>query len=453
MRFSPALVVLLAAIPQFAAAQTNVPRFLASREPVADAKAHPPTEWSDTKNVLWKAELDGLGWSTPVIWGDRVYVTTCISTGTTAEPRKGLYLEDVDATKYAAETNEHIWKTICLNLNTGSAVWEHVAHKGIPAKPHHIKNTLASESCATDGEHVYSMFGNVGLYCYTMDGELVWSFALDPKDTRYGWGTSMSPIVFGDRIYFCNDNEEESFLFALNKRTGEVIWKAPRDEDTNYSTPYIWENAVRTEIVVSGINWITSYDLDGKELWKIKGKSILAIPTPFERFGNLYVTSGHVIWGENPFYAVKPGASGDISLAEGQTSNDYVLWYAKDGGPYHPTPLLIGEQIYVLLDRGFMKSYNAKTGELVYDKKRIPKGTAFTSSPWTYDNKLFCINENGVTFVIQLGKEFDVLYTNKLTDDDMCMATPVIVDDKLLIRTAKRIYCLKEGAQVAQAGE
>jgi outer membrane protein assembly factor BamB len=252
----------------------------------------------------------------------------------------------------------------------------------------------------------------------------------------------MSPVVHEDRIYLVNDNEEKSSLLALDKRTGSKIWEVPRDEKTNYSTPYVWKNPQRTELVISGINWATSYDLDGKELWKIKGKSILAIPTPFEQFGLLYVTSGHVAWGENRIYAIKPGASGDITPPDAEAPTEHLAWYRKMG-PYHPTPLIIDETLYMLFDGGFMAALNAKTGENVYGKKRIPLGRAFTSSPWSYAGKIFCINEDGVTFAIQPGPEFKVLYTNELTEDDMCMASPVIVDDKLLIRSSARLYCIQ----------
>jgi outer membrane protein assembly factor BamB len=428
-----------------AAADLNVPRFLTGRQVTAAAEPHPPEHWSQTENVGWKCDLPGLGWSSPVVWGDKVFLTTCINAGKSRAPRKGLYLEDVNANSYPPEKSEHVWKVYCIDLAGGAVLWQQMAHQGIPAKPHHIKNTLASETPATDGERLYVLFGSVGLFCYDLDGKLLWTHRIEPRETRYGWGTSMSPVVFGDRVYFADDNEEKSTLFALDKRTGRVIWQIARDEKTNYSTPFVWENPRRTELVISGINWVTSYDLEGKELWKIKGKSILAIPTPFEQFGLLYVTSGHVLWGENRIYAIHPGATGDISPIEGKPTNPSIAWYRKIG-PYHPTPLIIGDDLYMLFDRGFLACFNAKTGKIIYDKKRIPNGRAITSSPWSYAGKLFCLNEDGMTFAIQPGPKFAVLYTNSLAEDDMCMATPVIVGSKLLIRSAKRLYCIQNQA-------
>jgi outer membrane protein assembly factor BamB len=419
----------------------NVPRFLTGRQTSPGETAHPPERWSATQNIAWKTEIAGLGWSSPIVWNGRVYLTTCINTSKDRRPRKGLYLEDVDANKYPREKSVHQWKTLCLDLATGKIVWEQTASEGVPAKPHHIKNTLASETPTTDGERLYVLFGNLGLFCYSLDGRPLWTVPIPPRETRYGWGTSMSPVVYGDRVYYADDNEESASLVALDKRTGKEIWRVTRNEKTNYSTPFIWETPNRTELAISGINWATAYDLSGKELWRIKGKSILAIPTPFAHDGLLYVTSGHVVWGEHRIYAIRPGASGDISPVPDKPLDSHIAWFQKIG-PYHPTPLIVGDRLYMLFDRGFLMCFDAKTGTLVFDKQRLPKGNAFTSSPWSYAGKLFCVNEDGVTYVVDAGPKFKLLHTNSLAEDDMCMATPVIVGDKLLIRTAKRLYCV-----------
>lgn len=437
---------------------SNVPRFLAGRQASPGDAVHPPEHWSATENIAWKTDIAGLGWSSPIVWNGRVYLTTCVNTSKDRKPRKGLYLEDVDATKYPREKSVHLWKTLCLDLATGKIVWEQTASEGVPAKPHHIKNTLASETPTTDGERLYVLFGNLGLFCYSLDGRPLWNVPIPARDTRYGWGTSMSPVVFGDRVYYADDNEESASLVALDNRTGKEIWRVSRREKTNYSTPYIWETPNRTELVISGINWVTSYDLSGKELWKIKGKSILSIPTPFAHDGLLYVTSGHVLWGKHRIYAIRPGAHGDLSPPDddkpekpvAEPTHDkldpHVAWTQKIG-PYHPTPLIVGDNLYMLFDRGFLMCFDAKTGTMVFDKQRLPKGNAFTSSPWSYGGKLFCLNEDGVTYVVDAGPKFKLLYTNSLAEDDMCMATPVIVGDKLLIRTAKRLYCVAHTAK------
>src|SRR5580704_3671997 len=436
------LAIVCLATANLRAADGNVPRFLTGRQTSAADPVHPPERWSATENVGWKVDIAGLGWSSPIVWNGRIFLTTCISAAPDRKPRKGLYLEDLDANKYPPDRTPHIWKTLCLDLATGKTVWEQVASEGVPAKPHHIKNTLASETPTTDGERLYVLFGNLGLFCYSLDGRPLWNVPIPARNTRYGWGTSMSPVVFGDRVYYADDNEETASVVALDKRTGKEIWRVTRNEKTNYSTPYIWETPNRTELVISGINWVTSYDLLGKELWKIKGKSILAIPTPFAHNGLLYVTSGHVLWGEHRIYAVRPCAKGDLSPIEDKPLDSHVAWFQKIG-PYHPTPLIVGDNLYMLFDRGFLMCFDAKTGKQVFDKQRQPKGNAFTSSPWSYADKLFCLNEDGVTFVVQTGPKFKLLHTNTLAEDDMCMATPVIAGDRLLIRTAKRIYCVQ----------
>jgi outer membrane protein assembly factor BamB len=431
-------------------ASTNVPQFLAGRLP-NEKGSLPPDRWSASENVAWKVDVPGLAWSSPIVWNHRVYLTTCVNTGKTAEPRKGLYLEDVDANKYPKPKDEHQWRVLCLDLNSGKTLWEHTAHAAIPARPHHIKNTLASETPTTDGERIYAYFGNVGLFVYDMDGKPLWSKMIEPKNTQYGWGTSISPILHEDRVYIVNDNDEDSYILVLDKKTGEEKLRIERkDEKTNYATPFIWKNDQRTELVTSGIGWARSYDLEGNLLWKIKGKSILAIPTPFEYDGLLYLIAGHVLWGENPMYAIKPGASGDISPPKGTTSNDFVVWSNDKGGPYHPTPIIYDGALYVLYDRGFMVAYDPKTGQEIYARKRIPNGRAFTSSPWAYGGKLFCLNEDGVTFVIKAGSDFEVLHSNKLAEDDMGMATPVVVGDKLLIRTSARLYCISPTSVAAK---
>jgi outer membrane protein assembly factor BamB len=437
------LLLLISIGPASVLAQ--VPGFLTARS-VADSQPAPPDRWSASENIVWKSDVPGLGWSSPIVSGDRVILTTCVNKGVTPEPRKGLYLEDVDANKYPKVTDQHEWKVLCLDLNSGKVLWQRTAHEGVPAKPHHIKNTLASETPTTDGERIYASFGNVGLFCYDMDGNPLWKHMVAPTETQYGWGTSISPILHQQRVYLVNDNQDKSYLLALNKKTGEEELRVQRDENTNYSTPFVWENAQRTELVTSGIGWARSYDLEGRLLWQLKGKSILAVPTPFAKFGNLYLAAGHVAWGSNPLYVIRPGAAGDISPADDETSNEFVVWSSQKIGPYHPTPLVLGDTLYILYDRGFMAAYDAKTGREVYSRKRIPNGKAFTSSPWTWGNKLFCLNEDAVTFVIKPGPDFEVLHTNTLADDDMGMATPVIVGDKLLIRTAPRIYCVGAAA-------
>ena len=250
-------------------------------------------------------------------------------------------------------------------------------------------------------------------------------------------------------MYIVNDNDEESYLLTLNASNGEELFRVARDEKSNWATPYIWKNSQRVELVTPGTHLNRSYDLDGRLLWELGGMSSISIATPYSKDDLLYLSSGYVMDKKKPIFAVRPGASGDISLEADQTSNDFVVWSAKMAGPYNPSTPLYGDLLYVLYDQGFFACYDPKTGEEVYVKQRIPEGKAFTASPWACGDKIFCLNEDGVTFVVPTGKEFKILYTNTLADDDMCMATPAIVGDRLLIRTSVRLYCIQKGAQPA----
>jgi outer membrane protein assembly factor BamB len=422
-------------------ADDNWPQFRGSNSTgVVDGGSNLPATWSTTENVAWKTDIPGRGWSSPVVWGDKIFLTTVINTGESEEPKKGLYF---GGNRPKPPTSEHQWVVQCLDLATGSVNWTKQVHQGIPETPIHLKNSFASETPITDGKHLYVVFAGVGIYCFDFNGEEVWKRELEPVKTRFGWGSAASPVLHGDRLYFVNDNDDQSYLLALDKRTGEEVWKVDRDEKSNWATPYVWQNEIRTEIVTPGTGRIRSYDLDGKELWSADEMSSITIAMPYEHQGLLYVTSGYVGDKSRPIYAIRPGAEGDISLAGDETSNDSIAWFLPDSAPYNPSTIAHDGILYVLYDRGLLAAFDAKDGSEVYDRQRLPKG-AFTSSPWIYDGKLFLLNEDGKTHVVKTGREYELIGTNELAEDDMGMATPAIVGDRLLIRTAARIYCIKK---------
>jgi outer membrane protein assembly factor BamB len=431
-------------LSSFAACQDHWPQLRGPNSLGVSDNEDLPDRWTDTRNVLWRCGLPGRGWSSPVVWGNRVFVTTVINLGKSEEPKKGLYF---GGNRSKPRTTEHEWKVYCLDLKTGDVVWQQLVKKGVPQTGLHLKNSFASETPVTDGEHLYVYFGNVGVFCFTLDGKEVWSKKFEPQETRYGWGTAASPVLYKDRLYIVNDNDDESYLLALDKKTGEQVWRTVRDEKSNWATPYVWENKLRTEIITPGTGKFRSYDLDGKLLYEFGGGSSITIATPYSKFGLLYVSSGYVADRKKPLFAIRPGASGDISLTGDQTSNEYIAWCHKRAAPYNPTTLVYGDFLYVLLDRGILACYDAQSGKQVYDRQRLPNGRAFTSSPWAYNGKIFCLNEYGETFVVQAGPEFKLLHTNSLGEDEMCMATPAMAGDKLIIRSEDRVYCLQEGAE------
>jgi outer membrane protein assembly factor BamB len=400
-----------------------------------------PSKWSASENVRWKREIAGRGWSSPVVHGSRVFLTTVVSEGEVEAAKKGLYFGG--ERRETPDANHH-WKVLCLDLDTGNVLWERQVHEGQPATPLHVKNSYASETPVTDGQRVYAYFGNVGIFCLNVDGDLLWEHPIEPRKTRMNWGPAASAVLCQGRLYIVNDNEEESYLVALDAETGDQLWRTTRDEKSNWSTPYIWQNERRTEIVTPGTQKVRSYDLDGNLLYEFSGCSVITIATPYSQHGLLYISSGYVLDPRRPLFAIRPGAVGDISLQDGQTENEFIAWCQPDAAPYNPSTIVYGDLLYVLYDRGFFACFDAKSGEVIYEKKRIPGGRAFTSSPWAYDDKIFCLNEDGVTFVISAGRDFEVLGTNELAEDDMCMATPAIPGDRLLVRSAVRLYCLQK---------
>lgn len=422
----------LASLASAIGAEPNWPLFRGPNAGVSEEKGL-PTKWSTKENVAWSVEIPGRGWSSPVVWGKKIFLTTVTREGPYEEPRKGLYFGG--ERKAAAEVDHH-WLVLCLDLDTGKTLWQKEAAQGKPPTGIHIKNSYASETPVTDGQRVYAYFGNQGVYCYDFDGKLNWSKQFDPVPTRFSWGTAASPALYKDRLFIVNDNEKESFLICLNAKTGEQIWRIDRDEKSNWSTPFVWEHDGRVEIVTAGTKRVRSYDLDGKVLWELAGMSAITIPTPFTRHGLLYVGSGYVMDKSKPFYAIRPGAKGDITPMEGASSNDFVAWSAKTIAPYNPTPLVYGDYLYVLYDMGFLSCFEAKTGKKVYDRERL--NGQFTVSPWAYDGKVFCLNEDGETTVVQAGPEFKILHRNKL--DEMCMACPAVAGKSLLIRTLSKLY-------------
>ncbi|MHC4329855.1 MAG: outer membrane protein assembly factor BamB family protein [Planctomycetota bacterium] len=436
------IVLIVAMLFSSAYAQDNWPRF---RGPQAAGvtKDDPrlPERWGRDENVIWQVEVPGWGWSCPVVWGSKVFVTTVVGEEEYEKPRKGLYLGQG---RRKPPKGIHHWMVYSFDLNTGKVLWKQEAHQGEPKSPRHPKNTYASETPTTNGEHLYVLFGDVGLYCYDLEGTPIWSQSIEPKKTLYDYGAAASPIVHGNQVIMIYDNQEASYIASYDTKTGQQQWRTGRDEMSSWATPVVWENALRSEVVTPGKRKIRSYDLNGKLLWEMDGRmSNLVIPSPFAAFGMIYITSGYIGDKHRPVYAIKPGASGDITPAEGQTS-EFIQWYLPTGGPYNPSPIIYGDYYYTLHDRGFLTCHNARTGQEVYGRQRFEPRASFTASPWAYNGKLFCLSEDGLTYVVQAGPEFKQLHTNDL--DELCLASTAACQGKLLIRTASRLYCLSNEA-------
>ena len=429
-----------------------------------------PDTWSTTENVVWRTPIDGLGWSSPVIWGDRIFLTSVVSDGETQEPRMGLYFpfgSPATAPELGfpapgpgdlmeREEDIHHWLVYALDFDSGEVVWTSEVNAEAPLFDRHLKNTYASSTPVTDGERVYAYFGNVGVFALDMDGGLVWEHRFEPEATRLGWGPAASPVLHGSTLFIVNDNDDQSFVVALAVATGEERWRVDRDEGTNWSTPFVWQNEQRTELVTAGSDRVRSYDLQGRLLWEFSGLNSISVPQPFSAHGLLYVTSGYIGDPVRPVYAIRPGAAGDITLEDGQESNDHVVWYDATAGPYNPTPLVYGDYYFTLLDQGLFTVHDARTGEELYFteqqvlnqevRRRVARGTGgFSASPWAYNGKIFVLSEDGDTYVIDTANDFDVVATNSL--DEVAMSSPAIARGSLFIRTRSNLYRLTEGGR------
>ncbi|MEZ6143229.1 MAG: PQQ-binding-like beta-propeller repeat protein [Zavarzinella sp.] len=394
----------------------------------------PPSTWTEKENIAWRFEVPGHGWSCPIVVGNNVFVTSCVTDAKVAAPKTGYYAP-LDTKTH---DGEHRWTLFCLDATTGKVLWEQVAHKGKPKHPIHVKASYASETPVSDGERVYAYFGNVGIFCYDLKGQMLWTRTWDVVPTQLNWGTGASPVLHEDQIIIVNDNEKASFIVSLDKRTGKVLWKTDRNEKSNWATPFIWKHAKRTEIVTCGKGKVRSYDLDGKLLWEFGGMSSICVPSPVVAGDLLIISSGYEFGRPRPVFAVKPGATGDITLKKGETNNEFIVWYKEPAGAYHPTPLVLGDYLYVLYSTGFISCFEAQTGKTVYERERL--GGSFTASPWSYQGKVFCLGEDGTTYVVKAGKEFELVGKNVL--NEVSLATPAIANGRLFLRTREALYCI-----------
>jgi outer membrane protein assembly factor BamB len=405
-----------------------------------------PDVWDQEKNVKWQATIPGWGWGSPIVWGDRVFVSAVHSDDEYDKPKGGLYL---GLGRGDPPDTVHHWMVYCLRLDNGELLWKREAHAGKPLVPRHPKNTYAAETPTTDGQRVYVLFGDLGMFCYDFDGTPLWTHTIEPKKTYFGYGAAASPVVQGSQVIYVYDNSEDSYIEALDGATGSARWRTPRDEASTWATPLVWQHDGRTEIVTSGRKQIRSYSTDGELLWHFDGRmSSLTIPSPFAVDGLLYITSGYFQDKNRPVYALRPGAAGDITLGDGETANAFIAWSLDKMGPYNTSPIVCRGLYYTLLDQGMITCHDAKTGALVFNRTRFPQGASFTASPWAYNDKIFFLSEDGDTYVMPAGREFRIDHVNSL--DELCIATPSMAQGNLLVRTASKVYCFTEGARPAR---
>jgi outer membrane protein assembly factor BamB len=384
-----------------------------------------------------------------VVWDDHVFVTSAVSSGEEAAPSKGLF-DPADTHSRIKPPAVHRWVVYDVDFKTGKIRWERELRSAAPPIQRQAKNSYASETPVTDGERVYVYLGSIGLVAaLDLKGAVVWTKDVGAFESNLGWGMAASPVLYKGRLYIVNDNKTQSFIAAFDKRTGDEVWRAKREEVEGWSTPFVWENQSRTEIVTAGVGKVRSYDLSGKVLWELAGMSSLqfgTIPTPFARNGLVYLSAGYPGAALRPVYAIRQGASGDISLKPGETSNQNVAWFQPLLGSYQTSALAYGDYFYTLLDRGFLLCHEAATGKQIYGRQRLSADSSgFAASPWAYNGKIFVLSEDGDTFVIQAGAEFKLLGKNPL--NEMALATPAVAQGSLIIRTQSKLYRIASGAQ------
>ena len=398
------------------------------------ARGDAPLEWSDTKNVAWRTPIPGRAHSSPVVWGDRVMLTTAVPSGNTTAAVEPQQPSRSPGGGSGAGV-EHKFMLLCLNRNTGKILWERVA---IVAKPHegfHRQyGSFASNSPVTDGKRVYAFFGSRGLYCYDLEGKLLWEKAFPPMQMILQFGEGVAPVLDGDTLYVKVDHENGSFMLALDKNTGREIWRVARDEGSSWSEPLVVTHDGRKQVVVSATNKVRSYDsATGKLMWECAGLGRNVIPTPVSAAGLVYVMSGY----RNPnLMAIRLGREGDLS------GTDAIAWTNDRGNPYTPSPVLFENKLYLLTDNGTLSCFHALSGEAYYRQQRLPKPYNFKASPVGAGGKLYLASEEGDVIVVRMGEKYEVLATNTLTDQ-MFIATPAIVGGSIYLRSQSALYCIR----------
>lgn len=391
-----------------------------------------PVTWSENEGLAWKVELPGRGNSTPIIWGDKVFLLTAVPTDkpvTRTEPEKP---SSHNAVSYVPKVYEFV--TLCIDAKTGKTLWNRVGREQQPHEGTHQKGSYASPSPVTDGQHLYAYFGTYGLYCYDMDGNLKWKKDLGKFNTRLGFGEGSSPVLHENKIIINADYENESFMVALDKNTGEQLWRKDRVEKTAWATPVVATHDGKAQVIVSATPFVRAYDVEtGNEIWSCGGQTLNAIPTTIVHGDLVIATSG---FRGNTLKAIKLGHRGDLS-----ESNEAVVWKLDKFTPYVPTPVLYENTLYLFVDRGILSAYEAKTGKPIYEQQRLPVSASYTASPIAADGKLYFASENGDVVVMKAGPQLEHLSTNKM--DDVFYASPAAAGDRLFLRGTQKLYCIE----------
>jgi outer membrane protein assembly factor BamB len=393
------------------------------------------------EGIRWRTPIPGLAHSSPVVWGDLVFVTTAVSSRANATFKPGLY-GDGDASD---DRSAHKWILLAVDKRSGAIRWQRVAAEGQPRNARHIKSTYASASPATDGRIVVAWFGSEGVFAYDMAGTMRWKVDLGRVDMgaydipSYEWGPASSPIIWNGLVIIQCDTQADSFLLALDAASGAIVWKADRDELPSWGTPTVAMTPSGPELVTNASRRIRGYDpRTGRELWRLGGSSMITAPTPIFDSGLHVIASGRAP--ERPIFAVHPGARGDLTLAKGEDHSAHVAWSKTGRGSYMPTPLAYRGQLYVLANNGVFDAYDMTSGKEIYRQRLPVVGSGYSASPVASDGKIYLSSEDGEMLVVEAGPAFRLVATN--TVGEPLMATPAIADGLMFVRGVATLFAL-----------
>ncbi len=447
--FFGSLLFFASAWPCYAQAENashNWPSFRGLRASGVGDPAKIPATWDveSGKNIRWKVAIPGMGHSSPIVWGDRIFVTSAVSPDPDPLLKVGLYGASPDHT----EDKPHEFRVYCLEASTGRMLWERTAHKGPPKVKRHIKASHANCTPATDGTHVIVSFGSEGLYCYDFAGDLVWKKELgyldagpsNAKDLQ--WGYASSPCIWDGKVFIQCDTRSQKYVAALDIKTGKELWKTSRDDWPTFSSPNICLDGESPQLVVNGYHHMGGYDaLTGKEMWRLSGGGDVPVPTPLVYEGLIYLTNAH--GGRAPIYAIKASARGDITPKEDGASSEHIAW-TRRAGSYMQTPLIYGGMLYACRDNGGLSCLDFLTGKKHYRTRLSKKGQGFTASPVAADGKVFFSSEEGEIHVIRAGPEYELLAVNLM--GEITMATPAIANGQLFIRGQHHLFSIEQAS-------
>lgn len=416
----------------------NWPSFRGSQASGVAETVKTPETWT---SFAWKTPIPGLAHSCPIIWGDRVFVTTAATAKGDENLKIGLYgsIESVQ------DSSPYSWQLFCLSKRDGRVLWQRTALEGVPKIKRHPKSSHANCTPATDGKHLVCFFGAEGLFCYDLAGKLLWRKSFDRLDSGFfavpdaQWGFASSPIIHRGRVIIQCDVQTNSFIAALDIKDGREVWRTPRTDVPTWSTPTVDVQAGRAQVIANGYREAAGYDLaSGKQLWKLSGGGDIPVPTPIVAHGLIFLTSAH--GRSSPVFAIRRDATGDITLPSGETTNKFIAWSINRGGNYMQTPIVVGDYLFCCRDNGIVTCFNARTGQQHFSERLGSGGGGFAASPVAADGKIYFTSEEGTVYVLRAAPKFEVISTNSL--GEMCMATPAISAGQLFFRTRNHLAAI-----------